>query len=288
MIVGGAKPESSVSTWAPTAWPPCFSPLSSSRTMSSRASGSWHHTGQRGHHGRHAVAEVAALHVGAHAHRDHGLQLEAVGDLAAAAQVAAEGAGHGGQHHVVDRAAERVLDGLDVAQLGAHPGEAAVGPDGRVVGARRGRVEARPGHRAHAHRGIAKRRSAPAAARGTRPARSGPPRPAPWPARAAPRRAAWCRSGAGAAASARPRPAGPTGSGEASNSTETMSMPETPSTSAWWVLASRAKRSSSSPSTIQISQSGLSRSSCCEKTRPARSISWRSEPGAGSAVARTW
>ena len=45
MIVGGANPVRSVSTWAPTAWPPCFRSLSSWRTMSSRASGSWHHTG---------------------------------------------------------------------------------------------------------------------------------------------------------------------------------------------------------------------------------------------------
>ena len=45
MIVGGAKPDRSVSTWAPTAWPPDLRPFSSSRTMSSRATGSWHQTG---------------------------------------------------------------------------------------------------------------------------------------------------------------------------------------------------------------------------------------------------
>ena len=67
-----------------------------------------------------------------------------------------------------------------------------------------------------------------------------------------------------------------------------MSTPEMPSTSAWWVFESIAKRSPSSPSTSHTSQSGLSRSSCWEKTRPARSISWRSEPGEGRAVARTW
>ena len=44
-----------------------------------------------------------------------------------------------------------------------------------------------------------------------------------------------------------------------------------PSTRAWCVFASIAKRSPARPSTIQISQSGLSRSACCEKTRPARS-----------------
>ena len=45
MIVDGANPDRSVSTWAPTAWPPDLRPFSSSRTMSSRATGSWHQTG---------------------------------------------------------------------------------------------------------------------------------------------------------------------------------------------------------------------------------------------------
>ena len=45
MIVDGANPDSSVSTCAPTAWPPDFRSLSSSRTMSRRATGSWHQTG---------------------------------------------------------------------------------------------------------------------------------------------------------------------------------------------------------------------------------------------------
>ena len=66
-----------------------------------------------------------------------------------------------------------------------------------------------------------------------------------------------------------------------SNRTDMMSTPETPSTSAWWVFESSAKRSPSSPSTSQTSQSGLSRSSCWEKTRPARSISWLLGAGGG-------
>ena len=45
MIVIGAKPDICVSTCAPTAWPPDLRPFSSSRTMSSRATGSSHHTG---------------------------------------------------------------------------------------------------------------------------------------------------------------------------------------------------------------------------------------------------
>ena len=99
------------------------------------------------------------------------------------------------------------------------------------------------------------------------------------------------------AASAGPRPAGRRAAGEASKRTETMSMPDTPSTSAWWVLASRAKRSSSSPSTIQISQSGLSRSSCCENDAagqvhaagapcPGRAAPWRGRGSAGSDAGR--
>ena len=46
-----------------------------------------------------------------------------------------------------------------------------------------------------------------------------------------------------------------------------MSTPETPSTIAWWVLVRIAKRSRSRPCTSHSSQSGLERSSCCEKTR---------------------
>ena len=79
-----------------------------------------------------------------------------------------------------------------------------------------------------------------------------------------------------------------TGSGEASNRTVAMSTPETPSTSAWWVLESSAKRSSARPSTSQISHSGRERSSAWEKIRPQSRLSWSSPPGLGSAVCRTW
>ena len=44
-----------------------------------------------------------------------------------------------------------------------------------------------------------------------------------------------------------------------------MSTPETPSTRAWWLLPTIAKRSPSRPSTSHSSQSGFERSSCCEK-----------------------
>ena len=58
-----------------------------------------------------------------------------------------------------------------------------------------------------------------------------------------------------------------------------MSTPETPSTSAWWLLPTIAKRSPSRPSTSHSSQSGLERSSCWEKIREARLRSCSSEPG---------
>ena len=67
-----------------------------------------------------------------------------------------------------------------------------------------------------------------------------------------------------------------------------MSTPEMPSTIAWWVLVRIAKRSRSSPCASHSSQSGLERSSCWEKTRPASRFSCASPPGSGSAVWRMW
>ena len=49
-----------------------------------------------------------------------------------------------------------------------------------------------------------------------------------------------------------------------------MSTPETPSTSAWWLLVTSAKRPPSTLSTSHISHSGFERSSRCENTRAAR------------------
>ena len=80
----------------------------------------------------------------------------------------------------------------------------------------------------------------------------------------------------------------PCGSASRSKRTVVMSTPETPSTSAWWLLPMIAKRPSRRPSTSHSSQSGLLRSSCWEKIRAARLRSCSSEPGAGSAVWRTW
>ena len=192
--------------------------------------------GQRGHHRRHLVAERAALHLGAHAHRDHRLQLEPVGVVPAAAQVPAERAGDGGEHHVVDGAAERVLDRLDVAQLGAHPGEAAVRADRRRCTATRGR-------RVQAAQAIAptppaapRGRRARGAGRGTRRARCARPRPGTVARSSSASPSSCARDGSGRGSQRLPGAVGAAGSGEVSNSTVTMSMPETPSTSAWWVF----------------------------------------------------
>ena len=49
-----------------------------------------------------------------------------------------------------------------------------------------------------------------------------------------------------------------------------MSTPETPSTSAWWLLVTSAKRPPSTLSMSHISHSGFERSRRWEKTRAAR------------------
>jgi hypothetical protein len=61
-----------------------------------------------------------------------------------------------------------------------------------------------------------------------------------------------------------------------------------PSTIAWCVFVISAKRLSFKPCTSHISQRGFERSSRWEKMRPASSRSSSMEPGAGSAVWRTW
>ena len=78
------------------------------------------------------------------------------------------------------------------------------------------------------------------------------------------------------------------GTGERSKSTVARSTPATPSTSAWWVLVMSAKRSPSRPWTSHSSHSGLERSSAWEWIRAASARSCASDPGAGSAVSRTW
>ena len=101
-----------------------------------------------------------------------------------------------------------------------------------------------------------------------------------------PSSSAWEGSGAGTQAVS--GSGGSAGTAVRSNSTVAMSTPDTPSTSAWWVLEISAKRSSSSPWASQISHSGLDRSRRWLKTLPASWRSCSSDPGAGSAVWRTW
>ena len=81
----------------------------------------------------------------------------------------------------------------------------------------------------------------------------------------------------------RPRATAPAArsSGLRSMMTASRSVPETPSTSAWCVLARIAHRPSSSPSTTQISHNGLERSSCCAMTRPTSLRRSLSPPGDG-------
>jgi hypothetical protein len=98
----------------------------------------------------------------------------------------------------------------------------------------------------------------------------------------------WTPEGSGRGSQRSPGSGGAAGSEEVSKSTVTMSTPEIPSTSAWWVLARSAKRPPATPCTSHSSQSGLSRSSCCENTLPASARSCSSEPGEGRAVSRTW
>ena len=219
MIVGGAKPDSSVSTWAPTA---CPDSLIAVHRLGDRQQ-ALHRVDrpdrQRRPHRRDAVTERAALDVGADRDRHHRPQDQIVGRLAVEAQIAAERTRHDRQHDVVDGPAERVLDRLELAQVAADPGEAAVGADPDVERARRRASAGPPGpsRRPRPPRGRRGRR--PAAGRATSPARRGRSRPARWPAPAAHRRAAERCWAAGAGSTRAPAATTGIGSGEESNST---------------------------------------------------------------------
>ena len=178
------------------------------------------------------------------------------------------------EHDVVDRAAQLVLDRLEPLEVAVDPGEAPVRPDRRRsagCGAPRRAAQASAPDARTASSPDADR--APGAARGQRARRRARSRPARSRARAARRRAAGRRSAAGRGIHGVGLRAVGAGSGAVSKSTVVMSTPETPSTSAWCVLAARS-RSGRPPgrSTSQISHSGLARSSCCENSRPARSL----------------
>ena len=75
--------------------------------------------------------------------------------LAAPHQVPAQRERDHGQHDIVDRPGERVLDRLDLVERRVRPREAPVGADlADVVGRRRRRSQARPGQRARADQGL--------------------------------------------------------------------------------------------------------------------------------------
>ena len=108
-------------------------------------------------------------------------------------------------------------------------------------------------------------------------------------ARAARRRAAGRRSARGGPATGGGGGGRPFGSGSRSKRTVVMSTPETPSTSAWWLLPiDREAAVGAGPRPATAPRAACERSSCWEKIRAARLRSCSSEPGAGRAVWRTW
>ena len=145
---------------------------------------------QRGPHRGDLVAEGAALGVGAHGDRHHGLERELVGREGAVAQPAAERERDDAEHDVVDRAAEDVLDRLEALELGLDPVEAPVGRDRHVQRGTRGGVDAAGGQRPHGGGVVDHAAHAPGVARGAPHARRARSRSAGWRARPAPRPAA--------------------------------------------------------------------------------------------------
>ena len=107
MIVGGANPESCVSTWAPTAWPESLIPSIAALIVLEPLDRIGDPDRQRRPHRGHPIAQRALLDVGADRHRDHRLQHDVLGRLAVQAHVAPERAGHDGEDDVVDGSAER-------------------------------------------------------------------------------------------------------------------------------------------------------------------------------------
>ena len=79
-----------------------------------------------------------------------------------------------------------------------------------------------------------------------------------------------------------------TDSGSGVRSRSTRSKLHTPPVMHWCAFAMTAKRSPATPSTTQSSQSGFSRSSSCDAICPQSRFNWRSSPGFGRWVCRTW
>ena len=129
-IVGGAKSCTPASTSAPTA---CLDSLSPSIDCAHRAQPRdrvGDVDGQRPAHGRDAVAELAAARPAVRI--DTGTSARSSSPSVRtprAAQPVAQRAADDGEHDVVDRAAERVLDQLEVVEVAADDREAAVRAD---------------------------------------------------------------------------------------------------------------------------------------------------------------
>ena len=151
-----------------------------------------------------------------------------------------------GEHDVVDRAPERVLDALEVGQLLAHPDEPPVRPDLDVERRLGRRVHPGPHDLAEPLERLARllqRLAGRLAAATTRAAVPNGSDTSPRTPRAAMSR----RLGVGCGVQARSGCSTGAGTGVRSNSTVARSTPDTPSTSAWCVLVMSAKRPPSRP-----------------------------------------
>ena len=188
------------------------------------------------------------------------------------------------QHHVVDRAAELVLDRLDVAEARAHPGEAPVRADrARCTATGGAGFEPRPRHRADADERSRAAARRPGAGRAQRRAHAahdlGRHRGALEQRLAEQLRAGRRRARAASAARAR---GGVSGSARGvEQHGRDVDAGDAVHQRVVGLATSTAKRSPSRPSTSQISHSGLSRSSRCENTRPGECRSCSSLPGRG-------
>ena len=130
------------------------------------------------------------------------------------------------QHDVVDRAAEGVLDDLEVVEVRVHPAVAPVRADRRVERHVGRRVQQLPGDLADALRGLRRVRGRLARMLRGPQQRAGRPAAAPW-RRPRPRaRAAAASLGSGCGSHGRTGGVSPTGTGFASNRTVARSTPE--------------------------------------------------------------
>ncbi len=219
----------------------------------------------------------------AHRHGAHGEQRR-LGAVVGALEVGAERAGHEREHHVVDGAAERVLDGLEVGERDPRQTHVAVLGDGPVPGRARG-GERHGADRASRGRGGPARRAPPTGRCGRRVAAGS------WcggsarrrRSRAARRRWGSARLGS-STGSSKPSDVG----GSMSNRCTRKSAPEAPSMAQWWTLVTMPTRSCLRPSMTHISHSGRLRSSWRLAICPASSPSSRRPPGAGAPMRRRW